>query len=71
MTVVKNVFVRGVAARFDTVLHHHAGFWWTLELLDLYTHKHTKGNIMNDSLRTVSLISKYLNQLFNILNAFL
>lgn len=71
MTVVKNVFVCGVAARFDAVLHHHTGFWWTLELLDLHTHKHTNGNIMNDSLTAVSLISKYLNQLFNVLNVFL
>lgn len=71
MTVVKYVFVCRVTAGFDAVLHHHAGFRWTLELLDLHIHTHTKGNIMNDSLTAVSLISKYLNQLFNVLHGFL
>lgn len=42
MTVVKNVFVRGVQARFHTVLHHHAGPRWTLEFLYLHTNTHKK-----------------------------
>lgn len=71
VAVVKDVFVRGVAARFDAVLHHHAGLWWTLELLDLGAHKYTNVNIINDSLTAGSLISKHLNQLFNVLNVFL
>lgn len=65
VAVVKDVFVRGVAARFDAVLHHHAGLWWTLELLDLGAHKYADGNIINDSLTAVSLISKHLNQLLS------
>lgn len=64
VAVVKDVFVRGVAASFDAVLHHHAGLRWTLELLDLGAHKYANVNIINDSLTAVSLISKHLNQFF-------
>lgn len=45
MTVVKNVFVRGVQARFHTVLHHHAGPRWTLEFLHLHTNTRKKNTI--------------------------
>lgn len=74
VAVVKDVFVRGVAARFDAVLHHHAGLWWTLELLDLGAHKYADVNIINASLKeetAVSLILKYLTQLRNVWNVFL
>lgn len=40
MTVVKNVFVRGVQARFHAVLHHHAGPGRTLEFLHLRRNTH-------------------------------
>lgn len=42
MTVVENVFVRGVQTRLHAVLHHHTGSGWTLELLYLRTHKNTR-----------------------------
>lgn len=66
VAVVKDVFVCGVAARFDAVLYHHAGLWWTLELLDLHTHKYADMNIINDTLKVVTSISKHFNQLFNV-----
>ena len=41
MAVIKNVFVCRVQACFHAVLHHHAGSWWTLELLYLHRHKYS------------------------------
>lgn len=70
VAVVKDVFVCGVAARFHAVFHHHAGLWWTLELLDLHTHKYTNMMIINATL-TINFISKRFHQLFNVLNVFL